>query len=225
MDGSRLIGLLGVATMVLLSVLLSYDRKSINWRRIAGGLGALAGLAVLMLKTGAGQALFSRIGMIFNALLRFQEQGARFVFGNLVQPDVAVGIPGPGGAFDASAGFVLRTGADVRLWCRPDHHLPLGLDGAALLCRHHDPDHEGHWLGPSAQHQDLRGRDPGSGGQHFPWCRRRCRCSSGLSSRDSPSRNSSRLMVVGFATASSAVTAAVRRDFWGPSLPGVGGSL
>ncbi len=111
MNASRLIGLLGVATMVLLTVLLSYDRRSIKWRRVALGLALQGGLAVLMLKTGAGQALFSRIGMAFNALLRFQEQGARFVFGNLVQPDVAVGVPGPAGAFDVSAGFVVRTGA------------------------------------------------------------------------------------------------------------------
>lgn len=109
--GSRLVGILGIATMLLLTVLLSYDRKNINWRRVAAGLALQAGLAILMLKTGAGEALFSSIGAVFNALLRFQEQGARFVFGNLVQPDVAVGIAGPGGAFDASAGYVLRTGA------------------------------------------------------------------------------------------------------------------
>jgi len=111
MPGSRLLGLVGIATMLLLAVLLSYDRQHINWRRVAAGLALQAGLAVLMLRTGAGQALFYRIGMIFNALLRFQEQGARFVFGNLVQPDLAVGVPGAGGVLDTSAGYVVRTGA------------------------------------------------------------------------------------------------------------------
>ncbi len=111
MDGSRLLGLVGIATMLLLAVLLSYDRRHINWRRVASGLALQAGLAILMLRTGAGEALFARIGMIFNALLRFQEQGARFVFGNLVQPDLAVGVPGAGGVLDTSAGYVVRTGA------------------------------------------------------------------------------------------------------------------
>jgi CNT family concentrative nucleoside transporter len=41
----------------------------------------------------------------------FQEMGARFVFGNLVQSNVPVGLPGPGGGLDTSGGLIANTGA------------------------------------------------------------------------------------------------------------------
>ncbi len=107
----RLVGAVGIAVMVLLTVLLSHDRRNINWRRVAAGLALQAGLGVLLLRTGFGRGAFTSLAGLFSALLRFQEEGARFVFGNLVQPLVPVGTPGPGGALDTSAGYVARVGA------------------------------------------------------------------------------------------------------------------
>ncbi|MBM4188848.1 MAG: NupC/NupG family nucleoside CNT transporter [Gemmatimonadetes bacterium] len=107
----RAIGLLGIATMLALAVLLSYDRRRINWRLVATGLALQAVFGLVVLKTSAGRAVFAAIGDAITGLLRFQEQGARFVFGNLVQPTVPVGTPGPGGAVDTSAGLIAQTGA------------------------------------------------------------------------------------------------------------------
>ena len=107
----RSIGLLGIATMIGIGVLLSYDRKKINWRLVATGLGLQAVFGLIVLKTTAGRAVFSSIGDGITHLLTFQEQGARFVFGNLVQSTVPVGSPGIGGAVDTSAGMVAETGA------------------------------------------------------------------------------------------------------------------
>jgi CNT family concentrative nucleoside transporter len=45
----------------------------------------------LVLKTGAGRALFAFANNVVGGLLSFQEQGARFVFGNLVQNTVPLG--------------------------------------------------------------------------------------------------------------------------------------
>ena len=109
--GERLIGLLGMATMLGLAVLLSYDRKRIPWRLVAAGLGIQAVFGVIVLKTAAGRAFFSVVGDGITGLLRFQEQGARFVFGNLVQSTVPVGVPGANGALDTTAGMVANTGA------------------------------------------------------------------------------------------------------------------
>ena len=109
--GERLIGLLGIATMLAIAVLLSYDRKKINWRLVATGLGLQAVFGLIVLKTTAGRAVFAAIGDAITRLLTFQEQGARFVFGNLVQSTVPVGAPGAGGAVDTSAGMVAQTGA------------------------------------------------------------------------------------------------------------------
>ena len=107
----RSIGLLGIATMLGLAVLLSYDRRKINWRLVATGLALQAGFGLIVLKTSAGRAVFASIGDGITGLLRFQEQGARFVFGNLVQSTVPVGTPGVGGAVDTSAGLIAQTGA------------------------------------------------------------------------------------------------------------------
>ncbi|MBA3895167.1 MAG: NupC/NupG family nucleoside CNT transporter [Gemmatimonadales bacterium] len=108
---ARLVGVLGIAVMIGIAVLLSYDRRRIDWRLVATGLllQVLFGLAVL--KTDAGQAFFAQAGRVVTGLLGFQEEGARFVFGNLVQHSVPVGTPGPNGALDTSAGYVAATGA------------------------------------------------------------------------------------------------------------------
>jgi CNT family concentrative nucleoside transporter len=52
------------------------------------------------------------MGGWITALLGFQEQGARFVFGNLVQSNVPVGTPdATTGALDGSMGLIANTGA------------------------------------------------------------------------------------------------------------------
>jgi CNT family concentrative nucleoside transporter len=88
--GQRLIGVLGIATMLGIAVLLSADRRKIDWRLVGTGIGLQAVFGVLVLKTEIGRAVFARVGEMITALLGFQEQGARFVFGNLVQSSVPV---------------------------------------------------------------------------------------------------------------------------------------
>jgi CNT family concentrative nucleoside transporter len=107
----RLIGLLGMATMIGLAVLISYDRRRINWRLVAGGLGLQAAFGIVVLKTEVGRRFFSAVGNAITGLLGFQEQGARFVFGNLVQPHVPVGPLAADGSLDTTAGLVAHTGA------------------------------------------------------------------------------------------------------------------
>jgi len=101
----RLMGVVGVATMIGLAWLLSNDRKRINWRLVASGIGLQAIFGVIVLKTGVGRAVFAYVGDLITRLIGFQEQGARFVFGNLVQS--AVPVSGEG----AAPGLVAETGA------------------------------------------------------------------------------------------------------------------
>ena len=108
---SRLVGLLGVAVIIGVAVLMSRDRRRIPWRLVGAGLVLQVLFALVVLRTVAGRAFFDAIGGIFSALLRFQEQGARFVFGNLVQQAVPVGVPGADGTLDTAAGYVAGTGA------------------------------------------------------------------------------------------------------------------
>jgi CNT family concentrative nucleoside transporter len=109
--GQRLIGVLGIAVMIGLVVLMSADRKKINWRLVATGLTLQLVFGLIVLKTEIGRAFFQSLGGAITALLGFQEQGARFVFGNLVQSNVPVGTPDAVGSLDGSLGMVANTGA------------------------------------------------------------------------------------------------------------------
>ena len=54
----RLIGIIGIATMISLAWLLSHNRKAINWRLVGTGLGLQILFGVIVLKTSAGRAVF-----------------------------------------------------------------------------------------------------------------------------------------------------------------------
>jgi CNT family concentrative nucleoside transporter len=108
---ARLMGLVGIGSMLGLAVLMSYDRKRIPWRLVGTGLALQALFGVIVLKTSFGRAFFDWVGSLITGLLRFQEEGARFVFGNLVQSQIPVGLPTVGGGIDATAGLVAQSGA------------------------------------------------------------------------------------------------------------------
>ncbi len=106
----RATGLLGIAVLVAIAWLLSYDRRRFPWRLVLSGLALQALFGFLVLKTAPGLWFFERVGAVVNGLLNFTAKGAGFVFGNIIQNDVPVGAVGSGGALDTTAGFVARTG-------------------------------------------------------------------------------------------------------------------
>ena len=89
--GYRLVSLAGLAVMMVLAWVLSNNRRVIPWRVVGFGLGLQVVFALLVLKTGPGRFAFDLINAGFVKLLEFTEQGARFVFGNLVHNNVPVG--------------------------------------------------------------------------------------------------------------------------------------
>ena len=109
--GQRLIGLLGVATMLGIAYLMSYDRKRIPWRLVGTGLLLQFGFGLLVLKTGPGRAFFAFVGDVVTKILGFVDAGASFVFGNLIYFTVPVGTPGASGVVDTAGGMVAQTGA------------------------------------------------------------------------------------------------------------------
>jgi CNT family concentrative nucleoside transporter len=106
----RAIGLVGIAVLVLIAWLLSYDRRRVPWRLVVTGLALQALFGFLVLKTWPGLVFFEQVGKVANGLLGFTAKGSSFVFGNLTQTDVPVGMATATG-FDSSAGFVARTGS------------------------------------------------------------------------------------------------------------------
>jgi nucleoside permease NupC len=79
--------------MLALAWALSINRRRINWRLVGIGLALQVVFGVLALKTVPGQAFFAGTDAVFTRLLGFTEEGARFIFGNLVRNNVPVGTP------------------------------------------------------------------------------------------------------------------------------------
>ena len=78
----RLIPVLGLCVLLGIAWLLSSNRSRISRRIVIGGLLMQLVLAVLVLRSQAGQTVFQSIGDLFTNLLDCVDQGAGFVFGN-----------------------------------------------------------------------------------------------------------------------------------------------
>ncbi|MEO8679713.1 MAG: nucleoside transporter C-terminal domain-containing protein [Vicinamibacterales bacterium] len=94
-----LVGLVGILG---LAYALSTNRKAISPRVVGWGLGLQVLFALLVLKTAAGQAVFTVLGDRMRELLNFSRVGSAFVFGALgdssVWSRVMTGALGPEGA-------------------------------------------------------------------------------------------------------------------------------
>jgi CNT family concentrative nucleoside transporter len=80
-------GFVGVAVFLGIAVLFSTNRRAINWRLVATGLGLQLVFALLVLKTGPGEAVFDALATFFDTLLSFTYEGSTFIFGDLGNPE------------------------------------------------------------------------------------------------------------------------------------------
>jgi CNT family concentrative nucleoside transporter len=99
----RLLSLFGMAVILGIAWALSTDRKAIRPRTIYWGLGLQFALALFVLKTPIGQAVFSWVGGKITRVLNLSYVGSDFVFG-------ALGVPG-GGMLAVKAGELSGTAA------------------------------------------------------------------------------------------------------------------
>ena len=79
----NLISLSGIVVLVFVAWVLSNNRRLFPWRVVLWGLGLQAGLAVLLLKTPWGEAVFAGARTFVTRLLGFTDAGAAFLWGNL----------------------------------------------------------------------------------------------------------------------------------------------
>jgi len=92
---SLLRGLLGIASILGIALLVSSNRRHVNWRTVAAGLGLQILLAVFILKGSVMGAwfsplewpkmFFSWVSSFFVLVLNFTTAGAEFVFGDLAK--------------------------------------------------------------------------------------------------------------------------------------------
>ncbi len=88
--------LLGLLVLGLIAWASSVDRRRIPWRVVAWGASLQLLFAFFILKTPVGLALFEGANTVVAGLLGHAVEGARFVFGNLVDNNVPVGTGEPG---------------------------------------------------------------------------------------------------------------------------------
>ncbi|MEI6805540.1 MAG: nucleoside transporter C-terminal domain-containing protein [Myxococcaceae bacterium] len=102
----RCTGLLGCAAMILLAVLLSSNRRAISWRLVGFGIALQFLFAYLVLKLQWGHDFFQVANDAIVKVISFSNEGARFVFGNLVSNDIPVdGVEGFSGIVHTGALF------------------------------------------------------------------------------------------------------------------------
>ena len=83
-------GLLGIGALLFFAWLLSSDRRRFPWKIVIGGLLLQWVLALLVLQTNAGRAVFDGIARIVTTVLYGADEASKFVFGPLAGDDPAV---------------------------------------------------------------------------------------------------------------------------------------
>jgi CNT family concentrative nucleoside transporter len=91
----KAISLLGLLVFIALAWLLSVNKKAVDWKLVVWGVALQFIFAVLILMTPWGKGFFDGANDVFNALIGYTVEGARFLFGNLAFNNIPVG---PGGA-------------------------------------------------------------------------------------------------------------------------------
>jgi CNT family concentrative nucleoside transporter len=89
---SRLRGILGIVAILVIAILLSHNRKRIQWRVVAWGLALQLLFAIFVLRIPAGQQLFRALGSFVTSILNYSYVGSQFVFGELGKPNSSLGV-------------------------------------------------------------------------------------------------------------------------------------
>ncbi|MDX2241950.1 MAG: nucleoside transporter C-terminal domain-containing protein [Leptolyngbyaceae cyanobacterium bins.302] len=90
----NLLSFIGIFALCGIAWLTSENRRLIPWRTIAWGLGIQLVLGLLVFLVPVTRLIVELISNAVNSMLDATETGARFLFGNLLVPDVT-SVPGP----------------------------------------------------------------------------------------------------------------------------------
>ena len=79
-----LFGFFGLACLLAIAWLFSSDRRAVDWRLVATGIGLQIAFAALVLLVPGGKDAFNLLGDGFVKVLGFVGTGSNFIFGNLM---------------------------------------------------------------------------------------------------------------------------------------------
>lgn len=84
---NRFIGILGIIIILGIAILLSENRKKINWRLVITGLILQVIFAIIILKIPLGRRFFELASRGITKILDFTTEGSIFLFGSLLDVD------------------------------------------------------------------------------------------------------------------------------------------
>ncbi len=77
-------GILGMASLILISFLFSSNKKAINWKTVGIGLSIQLIIAIGVLQVPFVQKVFESVGKVFVSILEYTRAGSQFLFEGLV---------------------------------------------------------------------------------------------------------------------------------------------
>ncbi len=107
----QLISFIGMFVLLFIAWLFSVNKRAINYKTVLMGTFLQVIFALIVLKSPPGRAFFKIMNDVVIKLLSFSEDGARFLFGNLVSNYIPVGSLTENGIFVASDGIKLVASA------------------------------------------------------------------------------------------------------------------
>jgi CNT family concentrative nucleoside transporter len=88
----RFVGVLGIVAIIAAAYICSTDRKAIQVKTVAWGLGLQLTFAIFVLRFSIGRSIFQTAGDVVNRLLNFSFVGSEFMFGELGKKYSSVGF-------------------------------------------------------------------------------------------------------------------------------------
>jgi len=80
-------GVIGIIGLIGITFLFSTNKKKIDWKLVGIGIFLQLIFAILILKVPFVRMMFEYVASLFTAILNFTDEGATFIFGNLVDPE------------------------------------------------------------------------------------------------------------------------------------------
>jgi CNT family concentrative nucleoside transporter len=78
--GTIAFGLFGLATLLTVAFSFSNNRKEVDWRLVASGIGLQLIFAILVILVPGGRQFFEGLSRIFVTIISFAMDGSAFVF-------------------------------------------------------------------------------------------------------------------------------------------------
>jgi CNT family concentrative nucleoside transporter len=85
MISSIAFGLFGLAVLISVAYLVSGDKKSIDWKQVAAGVGLQIVFAIVVIMVPGGREFFDAISRVFVKTIDFALVGGQFIFGDLAK--------------------------------------------------------------------------------------------------------------------------------------------